>query len=214
MTSASQLARRVLTGLALAASVGLASGCRSASTAGEPTAPSGPASPGTAPVLDLGKVDWKNATIPGAFCQVQGTVTLHHGTAVVDSSGFGPLDIVAGTVAYGTLSGTGEHVAALQVWCDNKGGTADGQLAEGFLVFSGNNGQLRQIGALTAQYKQAGGGHIPFLTSVGFDASTVTTKQVWYAPSDATCCPSGRATTTWTWTGSTFKPARTTVTAR
>jgi hypothetical protein len=64
-------------------------------------------------------------------------------------------------VTHGNL-GHGLQVAALQVWCDNTGGTADGELAEGIMVFDSPGGQAHLLGTLTPQHMTTMV-HIPYI---------------------------------------------------
>jgi hypothetical protein len=80
-------------------------------------------------LLAVHSVNWGNMTIPGQLCKVNGQIHLHNGNATVRHSGFGmALDVLTTTVTHGYLA-HGLPVTALQIWCDNTGGTADGQLA-------------------------------------------------------------------------------------
>jgi hypothetical protein len=160
-------------------------------------------------------VNWSDVTIPGQLCKVNGPIKLHNGKAFVRHSGFGvALDVLMTTVTRGSL-GHGLQVAALQVWCDNTGGTADGQLAEGILVFDSPGGHPHLLGTLTPQLKGNPMLHIPFI-AVNHIESTghVAITEFFYDSANPTCCPSGRATTVWKWTGRTFVPGRTHITSK
>jgi hypothetical protein len=160
-------------------------------------------------------VNWGDVTIPGQLCKVSGPIRLHNGHATVHTSGFGmALDVQMLTVTRGDL-GHGLQVAALQVWCDNTGGTADGELAEGIVVFDSPGGHPHLLGTLTPQYRTSAMLHIPFIVVNRIENSGhVAVTEFFYNSSNATCCPSGRATTLWRWTGRTFLPGRTKITAR
>jgi len=160
--------------------------------------------------LNLHHVNWHNVTIPGKLCRVKGKIRLHKGQARISHSGYGPLDVLTSGPAYGNL-GHGQQVAALQVWCDNQGGTAAGQLAEGLIVFSGAGGKLHVLGTLTPQYRPRSETHIPYIVVKSIGAERIVTTEYWYTSTDADCCPSGRATTPWRWNGRSFKPGRTTI---
>jgi len=177
------------------------------------TAAAASARPASSPprhALNLHHVKWGNVAIPGQLCRVKGLIRLNRGQARIRHSGFGPLEVSTSGPAYGNLGG-GQQVAALQVWCSNQGGTAAGQLAEGLIVFSGAGGKLHSLGTLTPQYRPRSAPHIPFITVKSIRAERIVTNEFWYASSDADCCPSGRAGTTWHWNGRSFKPGRTTV---
>ena len=162
--------------------------------------------------LNLHHVRWGNVAVPGGLCRVNGPIQLHNGDARLRHSGFGPLDVSESGPAYGNL-GNGQQVAALQVWCSNQGGTAAGELAEGLVVFSGSGGHLHVLGTLTPQFRpHAGHVHIPFVVVKSIGGEKIVTTEFFYTGSDADCCPSGRALTTWHWNGHSFKPVRTTIT--
>jgi hypothetical protein len=160
-------------------------------------------------------VNWSDVTIPGQLCKVSGPIKLHNGKAFVRHSGFGmALDVLMTSVTRGSL-GHGLQVAALQVWCDNTGGTADGQLAEGILVFDSPGGHPHLLGTLTPQLKGNPMLHIPFIV-VNHVESTghVAITEFFYHSANPTCCPSGRATTLWKWTSRSFIPGRTHITSK
>ena len=160
-------------------------------------------------------VNWSDVTIPGQLCKVSGPIKLHNGKAFVRHSGFGvALDVLMTNVTRGSL-GHGLQVAALQVWCDNTGGTADGQLAEGIVVENSPAGHPHLLGTLTPQLKGNPMLHIPFI-AVNHIESTghVAITEFFYDSANPTCCPSGRASTLWKWTGRTFIPGRTHITSK
>jgi hypothetical protein len=160
-------------------------------------------------------VNWSDVTIPGQLCKVNGPIKLHNGKAFVRHSGFGvALDVLMTNVTRGNL-GHGLQVAALQVWCDNTGGTADGQLAEGIVVENSPAGHPHLLGTLTPQLKGNPMLHIPFI-AVNHIESTghVAITEFFYDSANPTCCPSGRAATLWKWTGRTFIPGRTHITSK
>jgi hypothetical protein len=159
-------------------------------------------------------VNWGDVTIPGQLCRVNGQIQLHDGRAFVRHSGFGvALDVYMLAVTRGYL-GHGLQVAALQIWCDNTGGTADGQLAEGIMVFDSPDGHAHLLGTLTPQHKTSAMVHIPYIIVNRIETTShVATTEYFYNPANATCCPTGRATTLWKWTGRTFIPGRTKITS-
>ena len=160
-------------------------------------------------------VNWSDVTIPGQLCKVSGPIKLHNGKAFVRHSGFGmALDVFMTNVTRGSL-GHGLQVAALQVWCDNTGGTADGQLAEGILVFDSPGGHPHLLGTLTPQLKGNPTLHIPFVVVNHIETSGhVAVTEFFYNQPDPTCCPAGRAITLWKWTGHKFIPGRTHITSK
>ena len=160
-------------------------------------------------------VNWSDVTIPGQLCKVSGPIELHNGKAFVRHSGFGmALDVLMTNVTRGSL-GHGLQVAALQVWCDNTGGTADGQLAEGILVFDSPGGHPHLLGTLTPQLKGNPMLHIPFIVVNHIESTGhVAITEFFYDSANPTCCPSGRASTLWKWTGRSFIPGRTHITSK
>jgi hypothetical protein len=165
-----------------------------------------------AQALDVHSVNWGDFAIPGQVCEVSGKIQLHNGTAKLGHSGLGPLFVQLGTVTHGFLA-RGFPVAALNILCSNQGGTAAGQLADGILVFA-SAGQPRYLGLLTPQYRQPQTPHIPLMAVTHIDTQGhITTAEYFYTPSNADCCPTGRAITVWKWTGRTFIPGRTRVTS-
>ena len=160
-------------------------------------------------------VNWSDVTIPGQLCKVSGPIKLHNGKAFVRHSGFGmALDVLMTNVTRGSL-GHGLQVAALQVWCDNTGGTADGQLAEGILVFDSPGGHPHLLGTLTPQLKGNPMLHIPFIVVNHIESTGhVAITEFFYDSANPTCCPSGRASTLWKWTGRSFIPGRTHITSK
>jgi hypothetical protein len=163
--------------------------------------------------LNLHHVKWGDEAVPGQVCRVNGPIRLHDGLAKLNHSGYGPLDVSVTGPFYGDLGG-GQQVAAVQVLCSNQGGTAAGQLADSIVVFSGAGGKLHSLGVLTPQYRPHAPVHIPFITVARVGAGHIVTTEYWYTSNDPDCCPSGRATTTWSWNGHRFTPGHTTITGR
>ena len=186
----------------------------SLATAAALTATGGYAQAASAQTLSAHNVNWGDVTIPGHLCKVSGQIHLHNGNATVRHSGFGmALDVLATTVTHGYLA-HGLPVTALQVWCDNTGGTADGQLAEGIMVFDSPGGHAHLLGTLTPQHKTSAMLHIPFIAVNRIETTGhVAVTEFFYHLANATCCPTGRATTLWKWTGRTFIPGRTKITS-
>ena len=178
------------------------------------TATGGAAQAASAQTRSAHSVKWGDVSIPGQLCKVNGPIKLHNGRAFVRRSGFGmALDVLMLNVTRGSI-GHGLQVAALQVWCDNTGGTADGELAEGIMVFDSPGGHPHLLGTLTPQLKGNPMLHIPFIVVNHIETTGhVAVTELFYMPANATCCPSGRATTLWKWTGRTFIPGRTHITS-
>ena len=162
--------------------------------------------------IHVPSVNWGDIAIPGQVCEVSGKIQLHDGTAKLSHSGLGPLFVQLGTVTHGFLA-RGFPVAALNILCSNQGGTAAGQLADGILVFA-SAGQTRFLGLLTPQYREPLAPHIPFIAVTHIDTQGhIATAEYFYTPSNADCCPTGRAVTLWKWTGRTFIPGQTKITS-
>lgn len=129
----------------------------------------------------------------------------------------GTPDIVIDETAvfYGTL----QHdldVAAVYVWCTNTGGTADGEIQSSLVIYKAIADEPVVVSTLTPQQPSSPDGHhVAYFdgSAVTISGSTITAQELWYGSQDATCCPSGRATTVWTFNGSSFSP-RTSIDAR
>jgi len=127
-----------------------------------------------------------------------------------------PDDLIdGGAIFYGPLESS-ENVAALYVWCSNTGGTADGQIQSSLVVYSWVSGQLSVLSTLTPQQPSYGGSHVPYFDEssggVTISPGSIMARELFYGGQVETCCPSGRATTVWTFSGNTFSP-RTTIQA-
>lgn len=169
----------------------------------------------SARTLDVHSVNWGDVTIPGHLCEVKGSIKLHNGDATVSHSGYGiPLDVYTTMVTHGYLA-HGLPVTTLQIWCATQGGTAASQIAEGIFVFASPGGQPHLLGTLTPQYNPSSASHVPYIAVARIDTTGhITVTEFFYGPSNPDCCPSGRATTIWKWTGRTFIPGRTKITSR
>jgi hypothetical protein len=120
-------------------------------------------------------------------------------------------------VQYGDLDGHGPNQAALDIWCDNGGGTADGQLADAWVMFTATTAGPRVIGVLTPQEPvPAPGWHVPYFDDlpggITMRPGQVVVHELWYGPGDGICCPQDRATTVWAFNNSHFHAESTTLT--
>jgi hypothetical protein len=105
------------------------------------------------------------------------------------------------------------NILCSNILCSNQGGTAAGQLADGIFVFA-STGHIRFLGLLTPQYREPQAPHVPLIAVTHIDAQGhIATAEYFYTPSNADCCPTGRAITIWKWTGRTFIPGRTKITS-
>ncbi|MCW2897795.1 MAG: hypothetical protein JWO67_60 [Streptosporangiaceae bacterium] len=152
---------------------------------------------GSAPA-DLQSIDWKNASLPGQFCGIRHTVTFKSGEVSAQSNTWGSVHLSVSTVTYGSLDAGGQTDAVVQVGCDNGGGTADGQLVFAAIVLARSAGNLEVLGTILPQVNPQGV-HVTLMDNVKINAGSITVQELWYRPSDSTCCATGRATTQWTW---------------
>ncbi len=169
-----------------------------------------------ASAFDLHKVDWASVTLPGSVCGASHPIRLYHGTAFItpvprrwsrDSfPGARGVTVDAGwdAVIFGDLAGNGHDDAGLAVNCNNGGGTADGALLYAWVIFSGRGGRLSVVGIVTPRVQPPE--ELPTLIGIAIKPGEITTNESFYGPADATCCSSGRATTTWTYAHGTLRP--------
>lgn len=186
-----------------------------------------PSSTTTEPILQ--GVDWANESIPGSICGVSGSIPLHNGGAVLSDSNLASVqypdvyvsasggwpsseNVAFGSMVYGPLGGAGDDAAGDPVWCQNGGGTGDSQEAQGYVIFMILSGQVSPIGVITPQKDSAPDSHIPIVTSIDIEPGQIVAQEDWYMKADATCCPTGRATTTWTYANGKLSPGPTQVT--
>ena len=119
-------------------------------------------------------------------------------------------------VVYGDLRGSGQDVAAIDIWCANTGGTADGQVQNSWVIFAAAEPTSPVIGVLTPQQPTSAKlPHVPYFDDGGIaiEPGRISVQELWYGPDDGTCCPTGRATTVWTLENGTLHP-RTTIQTR
>jgi hypothetical protein len=164
-------------------------------------------------------VAWPDVEVPGSVCHAAQPIPLSQGSATIATppgvdAGTAQVDITAfASVVYGDLSGTGENVAALNVWCTNTGGTADGQLQNSWVIFADPAGTLQVLATLTPQQPSDPDSHVPFFDDgpggIEIQPGEITAKEAWYGTDDSTCCPTGQATTVWTVRGGAFVPSTT-----
>jgi hypothetical protein len=175
--------------------------------------------------LPLQAVGWQNETLPGAACNANSPIRLHNHVAQIAHTGFGDVnsfgsdpDLVRVTAAYdvtyGQLGGVGPAVG-VDVVCSNNGGTADGQIRFADVVFSGSATRVRPVGLITPQQPHRSGvSHVPLLGKVKWVDRRIVVAEYWYGRNDPTCCPSGRATTTWAYHTGKLMAVRTVITKR
>ena len=159
------------------------------------------------PPLNLRRIQWSSVVIPGWPCRALGYVHLKDYSASVKHSSYGPESIgIVPPPSYGDVLGNGHDVAAVDVWCSNQGGTAAGQIANLYLVFSGESGKLRLIGTLRPGTSLPNA-HPSFLLGAQISVGRIIATERWYRPDDSDCCPSGTTVMAWRWTGNHFVPA-------
>lgn len=169
--------------------------------------------------FEFQSVDWDDVEVPGAVCDASQPIQMSKGNATIPT----PAGVNAGTpqvdvsewssVVYGNLYGTGQNVAALNVFCANTGGTADGQVQDSWVIFADTAGTLQTLTTLTPQQPSTPGFHVPIFDydpgGIEIQPGQITVKEAWYGPSDMTCCPTGQATTVWAFSGGAFTPSTT-----
>lgn len=158
--------------------------------------------------------DWNNVEVPGEFCSVPGNVMLRDSEAITTSTQWGRVHLATdGHPLLGHLVGKGTTQVALDVWCDNGGGTADGQLAEEYVIFDRDQGEARVLGYITPQEQPPNGDHVTIFADITMTTGTITAHEQWYEPDDDTCCPSGTATTIWKYRNGKMVPGTPAVTS-
>lgn len=161
--------------------------------------------------IDLHRFDWNRGLLPGSVCGAQHSIRLHSGYATFDSRrwpALSPIEAARGSVVYGDLNGGGDDAAALQVVCVNRGGTAAGQLAFAVVVYAAGLRTPTELGVLTPRLR-SGRNHVTILTPAKITRDRVVVTELYYGPHDADCCPTGRATTVWSFKAGTFRPTST-----
>lgn len=176
----------------------------------------------------LRSVDWANVTIPGSVCGFRRPIHLRHRHAFVqaippryasDLSNQRAIGLRRGVYVYGGWAAprygelAGQQAAALSVYCSNGGGTADGNFAYAWVIFTMRDGRLAPIGIVTPRVK-ALPRELATVVRVRFDRGSIAAREFWFGPRDGTCCPSGRARTTWSYDRGALRAAPTVVVRR
>jgi len=155
--------------------------------------------------VELHTVDWDEVRLPGAICGATKAIQLRDGTADVRSTRWPPyrqvtVDAHWDRAVYGDLDGDGEDEAAIGVSCNNGSGTASGALAYARVIFTGARGSPRVVGVITPQREAPRGREYPTLLLTTIRTGGVIAHESWYRhPDIGPCCPSGRATTSWSY---------------
>jgi hypothetical protein len=154
--------------------------------------------------------DWENITVPGDACLSREPIELVNGTALIPDDqrghpvgGSGPkYDRLSelGQPTFGDFEGQTSTAiavdAAIGLDCNNNWGMASGALLESIAVFSVSSGAQRFVGLITPHQQTAG--TLPTgLSVVAMTPGLITVTEDWYGPDDHTCCPTGKAQTTW-----------------
>jgi hypothetical protein len=157
--------------------------------------------------LDLHTVDWRDVVLPGAACDGSAPIALHDDAGLLTPvprrwasapfRGRPAVTVYASDApeAFGDLEGAGLAAAALEVNCNNGGGTADSALLYSVVIFTGRGGQLTPLGVITPRVQPRE--QLPTLLSVRISLGRVTVSESFYGPHDPTCCSSGGAVTVW-----------------
>lgn len=171
--------------------------------------------PKTSGMASLRAIKWTSVTLPGDVCPHQtATVTLSHGMATIPPPpGVNPatgLTVSDGSPVFGDLYGPGKDVAAVNVWCSRAHGSAASELENSWVVYTDSGGTPDPVATLLPQQPAADrhGVHVPDFDSspggISIVPGRITVKELWYAPEDATCCPSEHVTTVWHAHGDSF----------
>jgi hypothetical protein len=168
----------------------------------------------SSPQADLHSVRWKDVAVPGSTCgSFQPRVQLHRGQGFAISHRWPPYSIVEfvgawDRVVYGDLDGDGNDEAAVGVYCSNGGGTADAVLAYALVIYTANAGTPRVLGVIRPRAQS----QLPALIRVTrIGRGTIRVSEAFYGSNDGTCCPSGRAVTTWALRNGDLVPVTTTI---
>lgn len=164
--------------------------------------------------LNLHRVNWRDAVLPGAACDAARPIHLRDRAALITPapsrwSGdiFHPsagVTVGASLPYYGDLFGGGSDVVAIGVDCNNGSGTADGALLYSFVIFRAQRDRVSVLGVIKplVQPPQA----LPTLIGISIHRGEITATEGFYGPEDPTCCSTGRARTTWTYSHGTLRP--------
>jgi hypothetical protein len=124
----------------------------------------------------------------------------------------------AGPFLSGDLNGDGSGDADISVDCGNGGGTAAGDLGSADVIvaasendFTGATHPIRVLGIVRPRQPEMLATHPPYIGRVEILPGKVIAYEDWYGPNDSDCCPSGRATTIWTYSHGKLTPSRTVI---
>jgi hypothetical protein len=181
--------------------------------------------PASHSALDLHTFDWKNIAAPGQACLTVRDVRLSNGSALIpdpkngipiNPSGngqrFDRLQEGPAEVTYGDLEDDQHPVAVVPLACSNNGGTADGVILYSLAVYSGRTGKLQLLGLITPR-RQPANELATLLDHPQISPGAITVDEAWYGPRDGTCCPTGRATSSWNYSAGRLQPGHTEIDA-
>lgn len=175
--------------------------------------PPPPRSTPATPPLNLSAIDWRNATIPADLCDSSGWAAMHDGEANIPdpAGGYFIYGLTEDSPVYGDLTADGNDEVGLKVFCVPEGAGGAAVFSQGFLILEGSTGRIQLIGTVTAAYENEPTSAAPAVNTITISPGQVTSDELFYVDVDPTCCPSGSATTTWTYTDGTLRPDKTTV---
>ena len=183
--------------------------------------------------LDLHTVNWATVTLPASACGASRPIRLHHPSSALNrtegAAFFKPIPprfahddfygkrgvtVESGwdPVVFGDLGGNGTDDAGLVYNCNNGGGTADGVLLDGWVIFTARGGKPSVVGVVTPRVQPPN--VLPTLVEITIKPGRITAHEFFYGANDATCCASGRATTIWTYASGTLRPGVPVITRR
>jgi hypothetical protein len=165
------------------------------------------------PPLDLSEIDWRNATIPADLCDSSGWTAMHDGEAnIPDPSGGNFIyGLTEDKPVYGDLTADGNNEVGLKVFCVPEGAGGAAVFSQGFLILDGSTGKIQLTGTVTAAYQSGSSSAAPIVNTITISPRKIIANELFYVDLDPTCCPSGSATTTWTYTDGTLRPDQTSV---
>ncbi len=158
------------------------------------------------PASDLHKANLRDITVPAALCHTTKDFRLHNATATSLDSASGLLDAgTTGNVIFGDLDGDHRDEAAVDVFCNYQGG--NGIPGQGYVILTGTSGTPTPLGIVTAQY-QPPRTYLTAVETITIAPNKIVAREDYYRDGDSHCCPSGHATTTWTYTNGKLAPGR------
>jgi hypothetical protein len=176
-------------------------------------------------------VDWSNIAVPGRTCLAAGDIQLRDGEALIrhderghpvlhdenrnlvgsEGDGVRYVHLTLGDVFYGDLEGSGGDVAAVRLSCDNNGGMAAGRLLHSIVVFRERAGTPVVLAVLSPRHQPEDAMPTGLIVRT-ISPGRMVVEEGFYGPWDLTCCPTGRAITTWVLSAGKLVPGTTRVT--